>query len=102
MRQRFFIILLFAVSTAVTASAASDEACTRETLRPLGARAHIDVAPLFEKNEAGEVPPEGMEVLVARIAPDGSPVLACVDSAEAAKKFFEAPMEKVARGAKEK
>ena len=48
------------------------------------------------------MPLEGMEVLVARIAPDGKAVMACVDSAEAAKKFFEAPIEKTGRAAKEK
>jgi hypothetical protein len=41
-------------------------------------------------------------VLIARVGPDGKLVLACVDSAEAAKKFLEAPIEKTARTAKEK
>jgi len=93
--KRLIIVGVFAIAAAATANAASDELCTRETLKPLGAPAHIDVAQLFEKHE-------GMEVLIARIAPDGKPVLACVDSAEAAKKFLEAPIERAGRAAKEK
>jgi len=65
-------------------------------LKPAGAPAqHIDVAALFATNDDGTPQFEGMDVLIARIAPDGTSVVACVDSAEAAKKFLEAPIEKV-------
>ena len=100
MSKRAITVAFFAVITATAALAASDESCTRETLKPVGAPQHINIATLFEKND--EMPLEGMEVLVARIAPDGKAVMACVDSAEAAKKFFEAPIEKTGRAAKEK
>jgi hypothetical protein len=55
---------------------------------------------LFEKSE-GVPPLDGMELLIARIGPDGKPVLACVDSAAAAKKFLEAPIEKTPRANRE-
>jgi hypothetical protein len=100
MSKRILAIVFFAM-LAAAANAANDESCTRETLRPIAVAAHVDVAPLFEKNERGEEPPAGMEVVIARIAPDGTPVLACVDSAEGAKKFLESPIETVARPRKE-
>jgi hypothetical protein len=43
-----------------------------------------------------------MDVLVARIGPDGKVIIACVDSDAAAKRFLEAPIEKVAKKAQEK
>jgi hypothetical protein len=94
------------VVVAATASAASDEACTRETLKPLAVPAptHIDVDALFSPDPAAgaaAAPLEGVEVLIARVGPDGKLVLACVDSAEAAKKFLEAPIEKTRRKAQE-
>lgn len=107
MLKRPFVLALVLASMAAPAAfaAANDEACTREMLKPVGAQAqlHIDIAPLFtETNDAGQLLFDGGEVLIARIAPDGKPVMACVDSAEAAKRFFEAPMEKVGRGKAEK
>lgn len=86
-------------------AAPNDESCTREMLKPVDAKAqlHIDIAPLFAvTNDAGAPQFDGVEVLLVRIAPDGKPVMACVDSAEAAKKFLEAPIEKTARGRAEK
>ena len=79
---------------------ASDQSCTRETLKPVGAVTRIDVASLFERKPSE---PEGsMEVVLARIGKDGKPILACVDSAEAAKRFLEAPVERLATAPKEK
>jgi len=106
MLRRTFIALLLAAPVA----SASDDACTREILKPAGAAAvasRIDVAPLFLRQVAQpdgtvvDVPISGMEVLVARIGPDGKLVLACVESAEAAKRFLEAPIDQVARKRKE-
>ena len=100
------IVLLLAVPVAN----ASDDACTREILKPVDAAAiasRIDVAPLFMRQVVqpdGTVvaaPIGGMEVIVARIGRDGKPVLACVESAEAAKRFLEAPIDQVARTRKE-
>jgi hypothetical protein len=106
LKRPFLYALALASLVAPAAFAgANDEACTREMLKPVGAQAqlHIDVAPLFAAtNAAGEPQFDGVEVLLVRIAPDGKPVMACVDSAEAAKKFLEAPIEKAGRGKAEK
>ena len=101
MTKRTFFGFLCFFAVAITANAASDDTCTRDTLARVGARLHIDVSEFFEKSDAVPPQPEHVELLIARIGPDGKPVLACVDGAEAAKKFLEAPMERVARGAKE-
>ena len=106
MLRSTIIVLLLAAPVAN----ASDEACTREILKPVGATAvasRINVAPLFLRQVVqsdGTVvaePVSGMEVVVARVGPDGKLVLACVDSAEAAKRFLDAPIEQVARKRKE-
>ena len=107
LKRPFLFALALASMVAPAVLAADDEACTREMLKPVGAPAqaqmHIDVAPLFaQTNDAGEPLFDGTEVLLARITPDGKTVMACVDSAEAAKKFLEAPIEKVGRGKAEK
>ena len=36
-----------------------------------------------------------IEYVITRIGPDGKPVMACVDNAEAARRFFEATVEKL-------
>jgi len=98
-RPFLFALALASMVAPGAFAAANDEACTREMLKPVDAQAtqqHIDVSALFAEKD------NGGEVLVARIAPDGKLVMACVDSAEAAKKFFEAPIEKVGRGKAEK
>lgn len=38
-----------------------------------------------------------VEVLVARIGTDGKPVMVCVDSEQAARRFLDAPIERVMR-----
>lgn len=42
-----------------------------------------------------------IEVVVARIGPDGKPVMACVDDIKAARRFFNVPAETTAPKAKE-
>ena len=37
-----------------------------------------------------------IEVVVARLGPDGKPVMACVDDVQAARRFFKAPVETLA------
>jgi len=92
-------MLLALVVFAATVASASDEACTRDTL-PRGAAA---ASAARSAPEAGAAPPYGkMDVLVARIGPDGKVIIACVDSEAAAKRFLEAPIEKVAKKAQEK
>ena len=101
MSKRFPVFFLIAVAAATTAGAASDETCTRNVIverRALPAAGTMTIKAV----ETTAPLPEGVELLVARIGPDGKPVLACVDSAEALKKFLESPVEKLARGAKEK
>jgi hypothetical protein len=39
-----------------------------------------------------------MQVLVARIGADGKPVLGCVDTEDAARRFFDAPVERLPAG----
>jgi hypothetical protein len=101
MIKRVFIGFFCFFAVTITANAASDDTCTRDTLARVSARLHIDVAEFFEKSDAAPAQPDGLELLIARIGPDGKPVLACVDGAEAAKKFLESPIDKVARGARE-
>ena len=91
-----------------SSASASDQSCTRDTLRPVGAVSAMSKDGGPPARQVGETPAvllepvEGMELLIARIGPDGKPVLACVDSAAAAKRFLEAPIETVATKAKEK
>jgi hypothetical protein len=48
------------------------------------------------ETENGVSAPGHLEVVVARIGTDGKPVNACVDSPEAAERFFKAQIEKLA------
>ena len=50
----------------------------------------------------GDGAPPRIEIVVMRIDADGKAIYACVDSKEAAKRFLEAPLEQVARKAREK
>jgi len=73
----------------------SDRDCTR------------DRAPRVILSRAGEgsspVMTQGIEIVVVRIGADGKPMYACVDNAAAAKRFLEAPLEKITvREAREK
>jgi hypothetical protein len=93
------------------AAAESDFTCTREARPPVIMTAEA-VAVLLEtsvrKLEGETVDAEsadvfiGGEVLVARIGPDGKPVLACVDSEEAARRFLLAPAGRLRGRAQEK
>jgi hypothetical protein len=96
LRSPIIVLLLAAASATATATAVAP-----------AIPAQLDVASLFvEQVEQADgtvaaKPVSGMEVLVARIGRDGKPVLACVESAEAAKRFLEAPIDQVARKRKE-
>jgi hypothetical protein len=94
----------------MTASAhAADPARTKEIALPqaersISLRALFDRAPgVISENAHGiTAGPFQVDVIVARIDTDGKLVKACVDSEEAARRFLEAPIEKVdGRRAKE-
>ena len=99
-------------SFAYAADRSSDQECTRqEKVRtesqqqdvPTSASAPITLAELFAsvaaessvETEDGVSAPGHLEVLVARIGTDGKPLKACVDSPEAAERFFKAQIEKL-------
>ncbi len=70
----------------------------------------LRVAPASSRSQAtietGQWPPRhdipAVEVVVVRIGADGKPLYACVNGAAAAKRFLDAPAERVARSAREK
>ena len=99
---------VFAAEPAAKAEPATDTACAREEAsheaiapRPLA----VTVTEMFVAPEQDEpiVVLDGVasgagprEVVLARIDTDGQLVLSCVDSAKDAKRFLEAPVEKIA------
>lgn len=101
-RQMFVAAAIAALLAPVAHAAAGDRVCTPEG----GARIQLatsDLAPLFERvREVFQTREKGVfatmsagEVVVARIDADGNLVLGCVDDAEAAERFFEAPVRAV-------
>ena len=81
-----------------------DGSCTRLDARP--ARARIDLRRVFApaaspvRTDTGvSVTLPVMEVVIARIGSDGKPVLACVDTEAAARRFLEAPPDRLPAGA---
>jgi hypothetical protein len=110
MSHRIFISTAFAFALAVPAQALdSDMSCTprevrqreRTTVQQLSVM--FPTEPVIVESSTGVTAyGSSMEVLVARIGPDGKPVLACTDSMEAAKRFLEAPAERVRATAQEK
>lgn len=124
MSRRLPIVLVAALSLSQAATA--EEAPAKERLnaatetRPVATR--IIAAPALEprsalaaifalrrnsqsiQTDAGFVAGmPALEVVVARIDTDGRPVLACVDSEEAGRRFLDAPQERIAgAAAKEK
>lgn len=103
MAGRLCLIAAFAALLATTA-AANDRACTREALgRPPALTAlQLTVEQLFAPSD--DLPLEGtdgvtaqlpiMEMVMVRVK-DGKPVLACVDTKEAAQRFLTAPTAKL-------
>jgi hypothetical protein len=107
-------------SVALAADRANDTECTRQekTQQETVAQAPIQLpaaAPLTLEEVfavSAEVEPieteDGVsatvgpiEVVVARIGPDGKPVMACVDDLKAAQRFFHAPVVPAPKQAKE-
>lgn len=104
------LVVAAVVALMMTASAdAKDPARSRDVAlahseRPLALRALFDRAPGVVSEDASGITagPLQVDVIVARIDTDGKLVKACVDSEEAARRFLEAPIEKVeGRRAKE-
>lgn len=98
-----FVLTLAALFA--TPVAASDQACTRDTIgrapavnaiQPL----HAAIEAIFEAPSEEGATTEGttdgpaLQMLVVRVT-DGKPVMACVDSKEAATNFLAAPAEKI-------
>lgn len=99
MTRRTIAVAAILVLTALSASAA-DPARSREPLLPLeesaALRALFDLAPGVVETLDGEtVTAFAMEVVVARIGPDGELIKGCVSSHDEAKKFLAAPLEKI-------
>src|SRR5687767_6600215 len=85
-----------------------DRTCTRETFPNAAER--LDVGTLFrppaeaiETSDGVKLPATSFEVVIARIGADGKPVMACVDTEDAARHVLHAPIEQVrVRQAQEK
>ena len=106
MNRRTLVVV--AVVALMTASAhAADPARAKELALPqteTSLRALFDRAPgVIVENENGlTAGPSAVGVIVARIDTDGNLVKACVDTEAAARRFLEAPIERVdGRRAKE-
>jgi len=108
-------------SLALAADRASDHECTRQektqqettaqatiqheqATAQLPATAPVTLEEVFVSAEAESIETEDgvsatvapIEVVVARIGPDGKPVMACVDDVKAARRFFKTPVEQLA------
>lgn len=99
MTRRLIAVATVLVLTALSAHAANP-ARSREAAPPLeesaSLRALFDLAPGVVETQDGEtVTAFAVEVVVARIGPDGELIKGCVSSHDEAKKFFAAPVEKI-------
>lgn len=97
-------VAALAVSSLVyAADRASDTECTRQVKVQQGA-APRTLEEVFVSAQAESIETEDgvsamvgpIEVVVARLGPDGKPVMACVDDIKAARRFFKAPVETLA------
>ena len=94
------VVLALAAPFAHAADVAAPDTL-RASLAQIGAR-DAELTALFARFAQFErsidtadgvsVPAGAMEVVVARIGTDGKPVIGCVDNADAAKRFFDAPI----------
>ena len=97
MSRRRIAPLLLLTSLALSASAERPRAIELPVAEPLELRALFDLAPgVISDDENGiTVSAFAVEMVVARIGPDGKLVKACVDSEAEARRFLEAPIEKL-------
>jgi hypothetical protein len=104
---RRLLVALAAMALAAPLALASDEPVRlplRDSIVRMAPRldltelfARLGQAPSVETADGVNSPMNGMELVVARLGEDGKPVIACVDNAEAAQRFFEAPAESIGR-----
>ncbi len=102
--SRRFIVALLAMLGAALPGLASDtpsDAARTATLLRTQRTAYLEAlfastraAVPIETEDGVAIAMPSLEVVVARVGPDGKVLLGCVDSASAAKRFLEAPMEK--------
>ena len=100
MTRRLTAVAAVLVLTALSARAADPVRSRDAVAVPLeesaGLRALFDLAPGVVETEDGITTTAfAIEVIVARIGPDGKLIKACVSSHEEAKQFLTAPIEKV-------
>lgn len=104
-RRTLVVVAAVAImSASAHANDSAREAALPLAEKPLELRAMFDHAPgVITENENGiTAGPMQVDVIVARIDSDGTLVKACVDSEAAARRFLDAPIEKVeGRKAKE-
>ena len=99
-RRTLVVAVLVALATA--SAHAADAAHAREIAlpqaeRPMALQALFDRAPGVVTEDANGIMtgPLQVDVIIARIDADGKLVKACVDSEAAARRFLEAPIEKL-------
>ena len=92
MSRRFLVVTAAMLSLAAPLALAeakkpADEACTPDPAVAQVEAERLDLHALFvDETET----PRGMDVVVARIGADGKPVVGCVTTEEAARRFFAA------------
>jgi hypothetical protein len=114
MSRRFFVVpAVLALAASPLAHAADRVAAHTMTVRESIARfaprleltelfARIaDGGASFETEDGVSAPMVTTEVLVARLNTDGKPITVCVDNEESARRFLDAPIERVMRGRKQ-
>lgn len=98
-----FAALALAVAPLAQASSdAVDRVCIRDTEaapRVAGVRAQVAamfaVQPQENEDPSSFSAPGTLELIVARLDADGKPVMVCVDSEAAARRFLDAPVAKI-------
>ena len=84
------------VQQAETTQAAQLPATAPRTLEEVFAVSAEAQAQSIETEDGVSAMVGPIEVVVARLGPDGKPVMACVDDVKAARRFFKAPAETLA------
>ena len=98
----FAALALAAAPLAQASSDAVDRVCIRDTEaapRAAGVRAQLTAmfaVQLQEEEDPNSLSaPGSFELIVARLDADGKPVMVCVDSEAAARRFLDAPLAKI-------
>lgn len=105
MFRRLFVVLASLALAAPLAHAAEEPArlALRDSIARMSPR--IDLTRLFDRlgrngdpvetRDGVSAPMISTELVLARIGADGKPVMACVDNARSAERFFAAPAERL-------